>query len=280
MKEDGFRNSSILIAGLGLIGGSFAKALKKAGYHNLYALDTDTQTIISAENDGVIKKGYAHLSGDVPLFDLVLCCLSPAFVVPFYDDVNQFLKKGGVFAEVGGIKTVMVKNLLGIIQSEHELLSLHPMAGSEKSGYFYSDDKMFFESVLILTPTPKTRDTALAWSEILKTVIGSNQICRLSAKEHDEAIAYVSHIPHVAALAVKAMDNGSGNERFAGGSFKAITRVADINSALWAGLLTDNAEYLLDSIAQLKQELSVLEQAIEKGDSAALKKLLDDISGK
>lgn len=279
MKED-FRNSSILIAGLGLIGGSVAKALKKAGFNNLYAFDTDAQTIKSAKKDGVIRKGYARLNDDVPAFDFILCCLSPGFVVPFYENVKRYLKYDGVFAEVGGIKTVIIKNLLGAMQTEHQLLSLHPMAGSEKSGYSNSDDKMFSDSVLILTPTPKTADKALGWSETLKTVMGCNSLCRLSAKEHDKIIAYVSHIPHIAALAVKAMDDDSGYERFSGGSLKAITRVADINSELWAGLLTDNAEYLLESIALLKQKICVLEQAVGKGDAPALKKLLDDISGK
>ncbi len=280
MKEDGFFNRSILIAGLGLIGGSFAKSLKKSGYNELYAYDINEQTLADAKKDGVIKQGYTSFKGDTPSFDFVLCCLSPGFVAPFYEDVKKYLKKGGVFAEAGGIKTVMIKNLLSIMKNEHELLSLHPMAGSEKSGYENSNEKMFSDSVLIITPTPKTKDTALCWAQILKKAIGCRQMCSLSAKEHDEIIAYVSHIPHVAALAVKAMDKGAKSERFAGGSFKAITRVADINSALWAGLLTDNAEYLLESIDKLKQEICVLESAIKKGDAAALKKLLDEISGR
>ena len=164
-----------------------------------------------------------------------------------YENIQPYLKDDGVFAEVGGIKTVMIKNLSDTMQKHHELLSLHPMAGSEKSGYANSDAAMFIDSVLILIPTQKTGENAIAWSKTLKSVIRCKNICRLSAKKHDEIIASVSHISHVAALAVKAMDDGS-SKQFAGGSYKAITRVADINSSLWAGLLTDNAEYVLNSI--------------------------------
>lgn len=278
--EGDFRDSNILIAGLGLIGGSVAKALKKFGCDNIYAFDTNVQTLETAKDDGVVKMGYASFCSDVPAFDLVLCCLSPCYVVPLYEDVKPYLKDGGVFAEVGGIKTTMIHQLVDAMKKQHQLLSLHPMAGNEKSGYAYSESQMFTDSLLILTPTQKTAEKALLWAQVLKQAMGCERICELSASRHDEIIAHVSHIPHVAALAIQAMDKDRQMDCFAGGSYRAITRVADINSALWAGLMTDNRELLLKSIALFKQSLGTIEKAIEKGDVAALKQLLDDISNK
>lgn len=278
--EVDFRSSNILIAGLGLIGGSVAKALKASGFNNLYAYDRNEQTLKSAKQDGIIKAGYSEINDNFPAFDLVLCCLSPKFVVPLYKQIAPFMKEDSVFSEVGGIKTVMISELVSAMQSSHQLLSLHPMAGSEKAGYDYSEQNMFLGSVLIMIPSDKTGDAAVKWSKVLAQSIQCETIRELTAQEHDKIIAHVSHIPHVAALAIKSMYPGNSNERYAGGSYQAITRVADINSELWAGLMTDNREYLLESIKILKQNIDMLENAIMANDAAALQQLLDDISNK
>ena len=277
MQSD-FRSSRILIAGLGLIGGSIAKALAADGYREVYAFDRDAQTLADAKSDGVIREGYTALTGDIPAFGLVVCCLSPAHVVPLYEDAAPYIKEGGVFAEVGGIKQVMIDTLQGAMRDTHELLSLHPMAGSELIGYAHSNRNMFAGSVLIAVLGIKTGDIAVAWADLLTAAMQCERIQTLSAQAHDRIIAHVSHIPHVAALAIKAMYPGSGDERFAGGSYKAITRVADINAALWAGLMTDNSGCLLEALEELKKQISRIETAIEAGDAAALQTLLENIS--
>ncbi|MGI5849427.1 MAG: prephenate dehydrogenase [Christensenellales bacterium] len=270
------KNSRILIAGLGLIGGSVAKALKMAGCPALYAFDDDANTLDSAIRDGVIQKGFIKLSGKMPTFDIIICCLLPRFIVSFYEDIKLHLKPGGVFAELSGLKTNILNKLSCAAKNAHQILSLHPMAGSEKSGYAYSDATLFNGSMLILTPTDLTKTAALCWAQYIKTVLGCSDMRELSAELHDEIITKVSHIPHIAALAIRAM--GKGIEHFAGGSYRAVTRVADINSTLWAGLMTDNREYLLNSISLFKQIIDVIEDTIKKGDEKELKKLLDEIS--
>jgi prephenate dehydrogenase len=150
------------------------------------------------------------------------------------------------------------------------------MAGSEKAGYAHSDASMFTGAPLILTPTALARHNALAWAVVLKEAFGCADMPTLTADRHDEIIADVSHLPHIAALAVRAA--AVDNERFAGGSFKAVTRVADINAALWAGLLTGNAEYVEKSIARFRDALDRLQQAVEARDAAALQTLLEELS--
>lgn len=276
--EVDFRSSNILIAGLGLIGGSFAKALKASGFDNLYAYDHNEQTLKNAMQEGVIQAGYSEINDNFPAFDLVLCCLSPKFVVPLYNEIAPYIKVDGVFAEVGGIKSVIISDLISAMRPSHQLLSLHPMAGSEKAGYDYSEQNMFSNSVLIIIPNEKAGDAAAKWIKVLGHSIQFETIRELTAQEHDKIIAHVSHIPHVAALAVKSMYVGSGNEQYAGGSYQAITRVADINSELWAGLMIDNREYLLESIEAFKQNILMLEDVIKANDAVALQNLLDDIS--
>jgi len=274
-----FKRSRILIAGLGLIGGSAAKALKENGFDNIYAYDKDAGAIAQAKSQGVIKDGFCEFKDNTAEYDFVLCCLSPIFVVPLYKSASPYLKDGGVFAEVGGIKTVMIKELEDTMGKSHELLSLHPMAGSEKKGYENSSKDMFEESILVVTPGRNTKESAYRWAETFKSVLGFKEIKELNAKEHDEIIAKVSHIPHVVALAVKAMNIGTDNELYAGGSYKSATRVAQINSALWAGLMSDNRDNLVKSIEELEEQIKKLKEAIEKGDPENLEKLLNEMSG-
>ena len=275
-----FKGSRILIAGLGLIGGSAAKAFKQKGYKHISAFDRDEETLSKAKKDGVIEEGYTNLSGVIEKFDFVLCCLSPIFVLPLYKSAAPYLKEGGVFAEVGGIKTVMVRELEEAVQTGHELLSLHPMAGSEKTGFNYSKSDMFSGSVLVITPGRKTGSSAKKWAEIVYKELGFADIKELSPEKHDEIIAKVSHLPHVLALCLKSMNMHEDNEKYAGGSYKSATRVAEINSALWAGLMSDNAEFLLRSIKEFEEQLDVLKKSIKKADYNELKIQLDKMSGR
>ncbi len=112
---------------------------------------------------------------------------------------------------------------------------------------------MFSGAPLILTPTAHTGRAALAWAAALKDALGCADMPALTAEEHDEIIGAVSHLPHIAALAVRAA--AAEHERFAGGSYKSVTRVAELNAALWAGLLADNAEYVGKSIERFRSAL-------------------------
>jgi len=276
MDGSGFRSGNILIGGLGLIGGSVAKALRAAGFTHIDALDSDLRTLAQAKKEGVIRAGYAApQKGE---YDLVLCCLPPEHVAVLYGQVKGYIKAGGVFAELSGLKTGIIAQLIPLLAPEHELLSLHPMAGSEKSGYANSEAEMFKGAPLIITPTAKTSNAALAWAVVLRDALGFAVMPSLTADRHDEIIARVSHLPHAAALAVRVA--AAPYEKYAGGSYQSVTRVADINAALWAGLLTDNAEYVVESIRRCQREMELLCDAVEARDKAALQKLLEKMSGK
>jgi prephenate dehydrogenase len=271
--EERFTDSRILIAGLGLIGGSVAKALHGALCQHISALDNDKKSIEAAKAEGVVEAGYAESE---ECFDIVICALPPHAVPAIYEQVKSRLKDGGVFAELSGLKTALVDALYDAVQPHHALLCLHPMAGSEKIGYANSKAELFQGAPLILTSTEKTTDTALEWAKYLSKVLGCREMTPLSPALHDAVVADLSHLPHVAALAVYAV--GKGLERFAGGSFHAITRVADLNAPLWAGLLMDNAEYLQRSLARLKHNLDTIDQALAERDRDKLEVLLSNMA--
>ncbi len=270
--EAHFRSARVLVAGLGLIGGSVAKALRQAGIKQIDGLDTDAATLAAAQAQGVISGGFQNSFS----YDLVICSLAPSMVPALYEQVRGSLKAGGVFAELSGLKTDIVRALVPALADGHELLCLHPMAGSEKSGYAYSEATLLHGATLILTPTVRTGQAAFSWAEILRDALGCSDMPTLEADAHDRIVADMSHLPHIAALAVRAV--GKQMEAFAGGSYRSVTRVADINAPLWAGLLTDNAEYLLESIGKLRTRLDALEAAVQSRDAAALERLLRDIS--
>lgn len=271
--EDRFTGSRILIAGLGLIGGSVAKALHNAGCISVCALDTDAKSIETAKTEGVIEAGFAD---DEKMFDIVICALPPHAVPAIYEQVKARLTDGGVFAELSGLKTALVDALYDAMLPPHALLCLHPMAGSEKSGYANADAALFRGAPLILSPTEKTTDTALDWAKFLSKALLCGEMTALSPALHDAVVADLSHLPHVAALAIYAV--GKGLERFAGGSFQAITRVADLNAPLWAGLLMDNAEYLQRSLARLKHNLDTIDAALGERDRDRLENLLSNMA--
>ncbi len=146
------------------------------------------------------------------------------------------------------------------------------MAGSEKQGYAHSRAKMFDGAPLILTPTEKTNETALEWSHFIAKAFGCCGMPTLCARRHMMKPSPLwPPSPYRGARAVRA---ASGNERFAGGSFSAVTRVAQLNAPLWAGLLADNAEYVLKSLSSFRQSLMAIEAAISTGDATALEALL------
>lgn len=265
--ETRMTEKSILAAGLGLIGGSVAKALRAAGYLYIDGLDTNSETLERALLDNVIDSVY---SPNAKEYDIIICALPHREVPSLYSQIKGSLKSGGIFAELSGLKSCVTRSLCSLMCEQHVLLSLHPMAGSEKTGYLNSDALLMQGAPMILTPTGKTNETALEWAGFIAGALNCGETITLCAKRHDEVIAAVSHLPHISALAL--WETGKHSMRYAGGSFHSATRVANLNAPLWAGLLIDNAEYLLDSLARFRRCLNALEQAIRAKDAAALEK--------
>ncbi|MFA9399137.1 MAG: prephenate dehydrogenase, partial [Clostridiaceae bacterium] len=221
---------NITIVGLGLIGGSFALALRKLNPKKIWAVDIDVEALKKAEDAGIIDKGYKD--GKIPLkqSDLVIVAIYPKYFLSFIEDNKDNFKKGAILTDVCGIKSGIVSNVLKIIPEYIDFIPGHPMAGREYKGLDYAKVDMFSNANYIIVPLENNKEENIKFIENMAYSIGCKNVSRLGIEQHDDIIAYVSHLPHILAF---ALINSRPNKRvykLVGSSFRGATRVALINS--------------------------------------------------
>lgn len=251
--------------GLGLIGGSIAKALKE--HHKeitLYAYDINPETLALAKAEGIADEVSEQIGERFSECDILFLCAP----VSCNDDnllrLKEFLSKDCILTDVGSVKTGIHKQIAqaGL---EHLFIGGHPMAGSERYGYANSKAKLLENAYYILTPTPSVSAEKLSFYKELVSSIGAIPLV-LSYTEHDYVTAAVSHLPHVIAASlvnlVKDSDSAEGvMKMIAAGGFKDITRIASSSSTMWQQICltnTENISALLDTYIHMLQ--SVKEQ--------------------
>ncbi|OJF97125.1 prephenate dehydrogenase [Alkalibacterium sp. 20] len=266
---------NIAIVGLGAIGGSFAMGLTDAGYNNLYGIDIDEQTLISALNQGIIKKGVTRPETVLPDADIILLSLYPGQILPFVDQYKAFFKSGAVLTDVTGIKTTIIKELTAVLPETVDFVFAHPMRGSEKQGLEGADHTQFIGANALITPIQSNKEANIKLVEKLYKDIGFERITRVTPEKHDEQIAYVSQLMHVLSVAVVNSPQATAETPlFAGKSFQELTRIADINEDLWSELFSMNKEALLNSITSFEEQLDVFKHALLNNNEQELKDFL------
>lgn len=277
----GFPFSSVCVVGLGLMGASLAKALKEALSLPVYGIDRTPEVLKKAKSDHTIDDGAAlddeagasRLLGQA---DLTVLCFYPSMVCGFLEKYREAVRPGSLMTDLCGLKTVFLFKAQELCGTRFEYLSVHPMAGREKSGYDASDSELFFGCSFLITPTGKNSSQAVDQMKILAKTIGCGRIRVLSPREHDRIIAYTSHLPHVMALTALMSWKGTDEPAsLAGGSFRDATRVADINASLWTELFLDNRQQLDESIDSLKEELDHFQKLLDLGDRTSLQAYLE-----
>lgn len=265
---------NIAIIGLGSIGGSFAIALHQAGYSSIYGVDIDEKTIQTTLKQGIIQKGNTHAQEILPEADVVLLSLYPNQIVPFVEDNRDYFKSGAVLTDVTGVKTSLISAVTSVLREDLDFVFAHPMRGSEKSGFIGADASRFIGANALITPTHLNAEENIQLVEQLYTDAGFTKITRVSAEQHDEQIAYVSQLMHALSVAVVNSPQASDDTlTFAGNSFRELTRIADINEALWSELFLHNREALLASIEQFEQELDKIKDTLKENDEESLKEI-------
>lgn len=261
----------ILIVGLGLIGGSYAKALKRLGY-KVSAIDANPDSISYALEKQIIDAGDTvpnpELLQDA---DCIVMALYPSIVRKWIEDNQQYFKTGAKLTDVTGIKSAVVYDIQNILRPDLEFIAAHPMAGREVSGVANSDDKIFREANFIVVPTEKNTEASIEWCENLGRILGFNRISVLSPEEHDEMIAYVSQLTHCIAVALMTCNDNENLKDYTGDSFRDLTRIARINENMWSELFFMNKEPLLKEMGLFIDELTEIKQLIESEDAEALK---------
>ncbi|MBR4554036.1 MAG: prephenate dehydrogenase [Ruminococcus sp.] len=263
----------IAIVGLGLIGGSLAKAIRRNTEHSVYALDTDRETIAAALAQEVIDGEIQ--ADDLGRFDLVILGLYPETTVSFCLDNLENFKKDGIVIDTCGIKTSVVERVEGPMKKAGvRFVGCHPMAGREFSGFGYAVDNLFEKASFIITPTDETAMSAVREVSQFAYDIGFAKCVISSPEEHDRVIAFTSQLAHIVSSAYVKSPSLMDQAGFSAGSFRDLTRVAKLNEDMWTSLFMLNRGPLLDEINHIIDRLSEYREALENEDSEKLHELL------
>jgi len=263
------------IVGLGLMGGSIAKALKSN--HEIHALDQDQNAITYALEKSIIHFGYHDAKTFFQNVEVVYLCLYPRELVSFIETSINLISSRTLLIEISGVKFSLVAQIEPLLKPSVELVYSHPIAGREKIGVASSNASIFTGANYIITPLDRNTERALNLTESLAKEMGFSTISYLSPNKHDEIIAYTSQLTHVLSLALVYSDEGSFETgKFIGDSYRDLTRIAMINAPLWAELFMENRDALLKKIKQFKVALDAFENSIETYDEAALIALMNE----
>ncbi len=261
----------ILIVGLGLMGGSYAKALKRLGFY-VTAIDAKQDSIDYAVRNGIIDNGSATVDPAlVSEADAVIFALYPAVFKDWIEKNQQHFKSGAYITDVTGVKSAVVYEIQQILRNDVEYIAAHPMAGKEVYGVENSDDAIFKGANYIVTPTEKNTEKAIKWCESLGKILGFERISVLSPEEHDEMIGFVSQLTHCIAVALMTCNDSKELVNYTGDSFRDLTRIARINENMWSELFLLNKENLISQMDCFSAEFSAIRNMLANGDTEGLK---------
>lgn len=274
----GFKRERALcvgVVGLGLIGGSMAKALKKYTDHLVYGCDIDERTLSDALADGAIDEAVAE--NDLSMCDLVFFSLYPQQTVTFIkENIVQF-RPGAILVDLCGVKRYLVDSLTDFcVENGLCFIGGHPMAGKECWGFSGSDVDLFKGASMILTPDERTPAPALELLEGLFADLGFGCITTTTPGAHDSMIAFTSQLAHVVSSAYIKSPRAQQHNGFSAGSYKDLTRVAKLNPQMWTELFLENADELVKEIDTITAHLGEYRKAIAENDADTLYRLLDD----
>ena len=264
----------IVIVGLGVIGGSYAMALKEAGYNEVYGIDKNIDTLNKAKALGIIKEGYEDGKEIVSEADLIVLAVYPDLVKSFISNNKENFKDNAIITDVTGIKQLFINEVLDILPDNIDFVFAHPMAGREKKGIDYATNTVFKDANFLITVTDKNKIESLELIEELAYKMGFKHVKRICPKYHDEMIAFTSQLPHALAVALINSDiEGRNTGEFIGDSYRDLTRISNINETLWSQLFLGNKENLLQAIYNFEEELDKIKSCLENEDKEALREL-------
>lgn len=267
-------SKKILIVGLGLLGGSYAKVLKRFGFH-ISAITKEQSSIDYAIKENIIDEGSTQIDKKIiGESDLVIFALYPHTFVEWIEQNQQFLKSGALITDVTGVKGNIVYKIQDILRSDVEFIAAHPMAGREVSGVENSTDKLFIGANYIVTPTSKNTQEAIQTCMELGKLLGFSNVTTLTPEEHDEMIGFLSQLTHCIAISLMTCNDKENMEKFTGDSFRDLTRIARINDLMWSELFVANKDALLTQMNLFIDKFTELKTMIEQEDIPKMRKMM------
>ena len=270
LKQDG----RILIVGLGLIGGSYAEGLTKAGFE-VGAVTRSQESIDFALAKGFISSGTTEVTREyVSRFDIIVFALYPHVFLSWIENYQDYIKPGALLTDVTGVKRSVVYKVQEMLRDDLEFVGAHPMAGRELYGVRNADCSVFKGANYIVTPTGANTEGAVVTCEDLGRALGFGCISRLSPEEHDEMIGFLSQLTHCIAVALMNSKESRHLAEFTGDSFRDLTRIARINDGMWSELFLLNRDELLSQMDLFIGKFGELRDALAAGDMDKMREMM------
>lgn len=265
----------IAIIGLGLIGGSIAKAIKDNTDHTVYGADIQQSVVLRAKLIDAIDDELDD--NKLSECDLVIIALYPEDTVKFISDKASIIRKGSVAIDCGGVKRCICDPANRLAEENgFTFIGGHPMAGVERSGFESSFGMLFNNASMILAPSPEIDIDTLHRVKEFFLSIGFGSITIVTPEKHDRVIAYTSQLAHVLSSSYIKSPTATEHHGMSAGSFKDMTRVATLNPKMWSELFIENKDNLVGEIDTLISHLQEYRDAINDGDSEKISALLED----
>jgi prephenate dehydrogenase len=264
----------LTILGVGLLGGSIGLAMRdRAPKCRIVGYGHRAQTLSQAVKLGAIDRFELDAATAVRGSDLVILCTPVGLFKELLKEISGALPPGCTLTDVGSTKHSIVRQAESILPNTVDFVASHPMAGSEKRGVEFARADLLHQSLCILTPTPATRPAALERVESFWKMLGM-RTTRLSPEVHDRLLADISHLPHLVAAALVAMQEDVALD-LCGPGFLDSTRIAGGDGALWRDIFLDNADNLRASVRRLQAQIDRVAKMLEPGSARQLRDWLE-----
>ncbi|MCR4736153.1 MAG: prephenate dehydrogenase [Treponema sp.] len=272
------------IVGLGIMGGSIAKAIRQnilsqnGASGKILVCNRSTACLSQSLNEGVADIAFTsdEVGRMIPDCDILYVCLYPHATLDFLLEHKNEFKSGAIVTDISGVKGIFEEALPELLRPDVDFIIGHPMAGGEKEGYANSDARFFINHNYILCPQAFNKEENLELMRDFITAIGFSRITETSCDTHDSKIGFTSQLCHVIASALVESAQDPEITAFGGGSFEDLTRIAMINAPLWTELFISNKEKLLSHIENFQKKMDEFKKDIQNEDAEALKSLLED----
>lgn len=278
-EESNFKGLKVGIIGLGLIGGSLARALReRLGVENIIAVNRSPEPLNQALKDGTISCGFNEINNQILECDIIFLCTPVKHTLQYISKLAGKVSPSCIVTDVGSTKAEII-DFINSMECPPQFIGGHPMAGAEKMGYSAGFSHLFENAYYILTPSKSTIESAVRIMTDIINGIGGIPVL-LDSREHDIITAGISHVPHIIASTlvnlVKVMDSQNGKMRLlAAGGFKDITRIASSSPEMWENIVLSNKHSIKDILELYVKLIDEFKENIMAGNSPWLLEAFD-----
>ena len=262
----------IAVIGMGIIGGSFCKALKKYTNHYVIGINRTQSTLQEAFDCGAIDEMGDEKS--LEKADVIIMAVYPQAAIDYIRENGKHIKKGCIVTDSSGIKAEICPEMTELAKKyDFEFVGSHPMAGKEINGFGASDAELYRGASYIVVPCEAGENAVKTLCDLaLEINFGGIKIT--TPEEHDKMIAFLSQLTHCIAVTLMTCNNDKGLEKYTGDSFRDLTRIAKINDAMWSELFLMNKDALLAQMDSFASEFSKMRQMLISDDREGLREMM------